>query len=80
MPDGATLVETTSPAYFNPGSGPPGLVVSLEEGRLVVYRATVYWEKFNEWLYPEPMGFLKDFSDRLAVVDENGKELSTTLP
>jgi hypothetical protein len=79
-PNGTSLVRTTSPAYFNPSSGPPGLVVALEDGRLVVYRATVYWGKFNEWLDPEPMGFLKDFGDRLAVVDDSGKELSTTLP
>jgi hypothetical protein len=74
---GTTLTRTTSAAYFNPGSGPPGLVVSLENERLVVDRA---WGKFNEWTNPERMGFLKDFGDRLAVVDSNGKEISTTLP
>jgi hypothetical protein len=78
--DAASLVRTTGPGYRNPGSGPPGLVVALENARLVVYRATVNWGKFNEWLNPEPMGYLKDFGDRLAVVDGSGKEISTTLP
>jgi len=78
--DGTTLIRATSPSYFNPSSGPPGLVVTLENARLVVYRAAVAWGKFNEWTNPEPIGFLKDYGDRLAVVDDTGKELSTTLP
>ena len=77
VPSGTAFLRTTSDAYFNPGSGPPGLVVSLENGRLVVDRAR---GKFNEWTNPERIGFLKDFGDRLAVVDANGKEISATLP
>jgi hypothetical protein len=36
--------------------------------------------KFNEWEDPELMGTLKDLGDRLAIVDNNGQELPSTLP
>jgi len=79
-PEGAGLLRTTSIDYFNPSSGPPGLVVAREGEQLLVYRATVYWGDFNEWTNPELMGTLKDFGDRLAVVDNDGEEIPSTLP
>jgi hypothetical protein len=50
------MVSTSSIEYTNPNLGPPNLVVALESGQVVVYRATVYWGKFNDWLSPELMG------------------------
>jgi hypothetical protein len=79
-PAGDDLVKTTSGEYFNPGMGPPNLVVALEGGQVVVYRATVYWAKFNEWENPELIGMLADFGDRLAIVDSEGQELPNVLP
>jgi len=66
--------------YTNASLGPPNLVVALENGQVVVYRATVYWEHFNDWLNPERMGTRKDFRDRLGILDSNGRELGETLP
>jgi hypothetical protein len=79
-PSGDGLVKTTSGEYFNPSHGPPTLVVALENGQLNVYRAKVSWARFNDWQDPEFMGTLKDFGDRLAIVDGNGRELPSTLP
>jgi hypothetical protein len=79
-PSGDGLVKTISGEYFNPSLGPPTLVVALENGQLRVYRANVYWGKFNDWQDPEFMGTLKDFGDRLAIVHSNGQELPSTLP
>jgi hypothetical protein len=76
---GSVLVKYGSPAYVNPGFGPPGLVVAYEGGQVVVYRATVGWAKFNEWQNPEYIGLLKDFGDHLSIMN-GGKELPTTLP
>ncbi len=79
-PSGSTLAKTTSIEYFNRSYGPPGLVIAREGEPLLVYRATVDLGKFNEWKDPELMGTLKDFGDRLAIVDNNGQELPSTLP
>ncbi|MBN2575703.1 MAG: hypothetical protein JXP73_14145 [Deltaproteobacteria bacterium] len=79
-PSAATLLRTRSIDYFNPGSGPPGLVVDREGEQLLVYRAWVDWGKVNEWQNPEFMGTLADFGDRLAIVDDAGQELPSTLP
>jgi hypothetical protein len=79
-PDGTGLARTDSDPYYNSSGGPPSLVIALESGQLVVYRATVYWEKFNEWLDPELIGTLVDYGDRLAIVDGNGRELPQVLP
>jgi hypothetical protein len=76
-PGGPGMVKITSVAYLD-----RDLVLVLENEQLAVYQAVVYWGKFNEWESRDakPTGSLKDYGDRLAVVDENGKELSTTLP
>lgn len=79
-PDGAALARTISYSYSNASLNPPNLVVALESGQVVVYRATVDWEHFNDWLNPELMGTLKDFGDRLGILDSNGHELGEMLP
>jgi len=52
----------------------------LESGQVVVYRATVYWGKFNDGLSPELMGALTDFGDHLGILDSTGQELQAKLP
>lgn len=79
-PDGDVLAGTSSIEYTNPSLGPPNLVVALEGGQVLVYRATVYWGKFNDWLTPELMGTLKDFGDHLGILDSTGQELPAKLP
>ena len=79
-PDGAALARTISYSYTNASLNPPNLVVALENGQVVVYRATVDWEHFNDWQNPERMGTLKDFGDRLGILDSNGQELEEMLP
>ena len=79
-PAGDALVRTTSVYYTNASLGPPNLVVAMANGQLVVYRATVYWGQFNDWLNPELMGTLADFGDRLGILDSNGQELGARLP
>jgi hypothetical protein len=79
-PSGAGLVKTTSGGYFNYGSGPPPLVIALEAGRILVYRPAGFPRTFNQWQSGTLIGTLKDFGDRLAIVDSNEQELPGTLP
>jgi hypothetical protein len=77
-PSGSALVKTESPAYTNPGHGPPGLVVQASGTSIVVYR--VQASSFNGWSNPELIGTLRDFGDHLGVVNGGGQEIPTTLP
>jgi hypothetical protein len=79
-PSGAGLVKTTSGGYFNSGYGPPPLVIALEAGRILVYRPARSPRVFNEWQSGTLIGVLKDFGDRLAIVDSNEQEIPSMLP
>jgi hypothetical protein len=79
-PTGDGLVATMSPGYLNSSLGPPNLVVAPGVGQVLVYRATTVWNQFNAWTSPELMGTLKDYGDRLAIIDRDGQELGSTLP
>jgi hypothetical protein len=79
-PSGDAWLRTESTRYTNSGMGPPNLVVALGDSGVLVYRARVYWESFNDWSYPELMGTLKDFGDRLGILDGNGTEIGARLP
>jgi hypothetical protein len=75
------LGQTVSQTYHNGNTGVPRrLVVTLDSGKLVVYRANVSWGHFNDWQNPELIGPLADFGDRLGILDGNGQELSDTIP
>jgi hypothetical protein len=80
VPVAGTWQRTKSIDYFNPSSGPPGVVVARDGNELLVYRAYVPWGRVNEWQNPERMGRLADFGDRLAIVDESGQEIPSVLP
>ena len=69
--DGAALVRTTSTYYANPSLKPPGLVLGLDSGSIVVYHGIEA---------PEArLGTLFDFGDHLGIIDRNGQELGSTL-
>ena len=79
-PSGPMLVRTTSGGYPNPGYGPPPLVIALEAGQILVYRPAGFPSDFNQWEGGELIGTLKDFGDRLAIVDSSGQEIPAAFP
>jgi hypothetical protein len=79
-PNGTTFVKTTSGGYTNGSYGPPPLVIALEAGQMLVYRPSRTPSDFNQWEGGELVGTLKDFGDRLALVDSNGQEIAPFAP
>jgi hypothetical protein len=79
-PSGDAWLRTESTRYSNLGMGSPDLVVALGDSGVLVYQARVYWESFNDWSYPYLVGTLKDFGDRLGILDGTGTELDARLP
>lgn len=76
--NGAVLSRIVSAEYFNANSAPPTLVLQASGSTIAVKRADV--TAFNVWATAEAIGTLKDHGDRLAIVDDAGQELPTTLP
>jgi hypothetical protein len=79
-PSGAGLVRTTSGGYVNSNDGPPPLVVALVAEQILVYRPASTPTDFNQWQGGELIGTLKDFGDRLGIVDGNGQEIPAEFP
>ena len=79
-PSGPALVKTTSGGYTNSGYGPPPLVVALDAGQILVYRPTAFSFDFNQWQGGDLVGTLKDFGNRLAIVDSSGQEIPAEFP
>jgi len=69
--DGSALVQTVGPSYML--GSPPPLVLETDTTEVLVYRAMT--DVFNVWSTKEPFGTLKDYGDRLAIVDSTGQEI-----
>ena len=69
--DGSALVEAVGPFYSL--GAPPPLVLEATATDVLVYRAMP--QVFNVWSTKELFGTLKDYGDRLAILDSNGQEI-----
>ena len=69
--DSSALVQTAAPAYML--GSPPPLVLEAAATDVLVYRALT--QVFNVWSTKELFGTLKDYGDRLAILDSNGLEI-----
>ena len=52
---------------------PPPLVLEADATEVLVYRAMT--DVFNVWSTKELFGTLKDYGDRLAILDSTGQEI-----
>ena len=52
---------------------PPPLVLEADATEVLVYRAMT--DVFNVWSTKALFGTLKDYGDRLAIVDSTGQEI-----
>jgi hypothetical protein len=69
--DGSALVQTVGPSYML--GSPPPLVLEADATEVLVYRAMT--DVFNVWSTKAPFGTLKDYGDRLAILDSTGQEI-----
>jgi hypothetical protein len=69
--DGSALVQTVGPSYML--GSPPPLVLEADATEVLVYRAMT--DVFNVWSTKELFGTLKDYGDRLAILDSTGQEI-----
>ena len=69
--DGSALVQTVGPSYML--GSPPPLVLEADATEVLVYRAMT--DVFNVWSTKALFGTLKDYGDRLAIVDSTGQEI-----
>ena len=78
MPQGTGLTRIVSSVYINSDWRIPYLVLQAFGADILVLRAMP--TDLNVWPTSQPIGMLKDYGDRLAVVDSNGQEIPTTIP